>query len=361
MSQIKSADITFDEFLDSIQKAHAGMDITVCWPAHPGQIEAAVSDLTAMRAFVKYKTNRTRFLNGMNSVPVDSIRSYLYQAGLIGLKVARLLPDLGHTDVSVTESIEFVLDLISNIKERVFSDPLCRDGRNIIYTPEQIESWLSRGTVSNLTGADKLEIAGLNITAESLSWALFYDMYRSGGFRMSGPYITPIGTVLVRENIDLAPPFWPFTYKYKYLREILVYEDDIEVENDFANHFIYRKPIINKLKAYRIEVDNQMCSAIDDIRHLTEYLDRLRKNHVEYIDSLNPQEIIKSGAQIVSYLYKGLWDYYKEDWHPSKEVEDRINRDGLKYWHKYYPYQSRKDESADYYRRLYDLRNDFLG
>jgi len=150
---------------------------------------------------------------------------------------------LEHKDINIRETENFILDILGNIQERVFNDALCRDGRNLLYPLEKVENWLANGIVSNLSEEGKKAVAGLNIASESLSWSMFYDMYRSGGFVISGPYETSKGKVLIRENIDLTPPFWPFRCKYSWLREILVYDEKVEVTGDFANHFIYKRPI----------------------------------------------------------------------------------------------------------------------
>lgn len=99
--------IAFDDFLEAIVKAHSGMDVTTCWPAHPAQIEACMSDLIAMRVFNKYREDKTKFLDALSKVPIDCVRSYLYQAGLVGLKVARVLTYLGHK-ITVEESTSYI-------------------------------------------------------------------------------------------------------------------------------------------------------------------------------------------------------------------------------------------------------------
>jgi len=349
--------ITIENFLDALEKAHSGMDITTCWPVHPAQIEASFSDLVAMRVFNKWKENKEKFLEGISRVPVDSIRAYLCSAGLIGLKVARVLE---HKDINIRETENFILDILGNIQERVFNDALCRDGRNLLYPLEKVENWLANGIVSNLSEEGKKAVAGLNIASESLSWSMFYDMYRSGGFVISGPYETSKGKVLIRENIDLTPPFWPFRCKYSWLREILVYDENVEVTGDFANHFIYNRPIVLKLKGFKIETNREKLNTMESITELIDYFEELRRKHTEYVESLKPLDVIKNGAKIYSYLYKDLWQSYGENWIPDREVIKRIEKNGLKYWHEYGLAREQEEEEPVYYRKLYDPRNDFV-
>lgn len=116
-----------------------------------------------------------------------------------------------------------------------------------------------------------------------------------------------------------------------------------------------------KLRAFRIELDNKILNSIKDVVELSGYLDKLREKHTQYINSLKPMQIIGKGAEIVSYLYKGLWDYYGEDWRSEREMVERIDKDGFRYWNLYGSLKEKGEENVDYYRKLYDIRNDFVG
>ncbi len=349
-----------DAFLDAIVKAHSEMDITQCWPAHPAQIEASISDLIAMRLFHKYQQNKSKFFQALNHVRIDSVRTYLYQAGLVGLKVARVHPKLGHK-ITIKDTENYLLNALKALQKRIHSDVLCRDKKNLLSSAEQIRNLIQKQFVTKLSAVDQREIANLNVTAESLSWAMFYDMYRSGGFVIHGPYETSEGKLLVRENTDLNPPFWPFKSEYQNLKIFLLYDQDIEISCDFANHFTYRKPILYKLKAYRIENNGRVIDSLTRILELTHVLEKYRSQHVKHIESLSPSQIISKGAEISAYLFKNLWEYYDEDWHPSQETYHRIDTDGLKYWQEYQALKDQKERPPEYYRRLYDPRNDFIG
>jgi len=347
--------MTIDDFLDALGKGQAGMDVSTFWPAHSAQIEASFSDLIAMRVFSKYREDKGKFLEGLRRVSVDCIRCHLFSSGIIGLKVARIF---GHENISVEEMEEYILTILNHIQDRVFNDALCRDGKNLLFSEEEIEKWLAKGIIFTLTDEDKKVVSFLNVALESLSWAIFYDMYRYGGFAISGPYKTTRGTVLIRDGFDLAPPFWPFKSKYGCLREVLVYENGVQIEGDFMNHFVYKEPIVFKLKAFRIESNSGIFDSIGSLIKLTAYLERLRRKHTEYVNSLDPLQIITKGAEIYSYLWKGFWDYYGEEWKPDAEIQKRILKYGLKYWRRYGLSKEKKDPS--YYRNLYDPRSNFV-
>lgn len=345
-----------ERFLDAVEKGFWGMSGTIFWPANPPQIEVYFDDILAIDIFEKFRKDREAFKKALARVEPESLRALLYSGGgIIGLKVARKFEGY---NISPAELKDFVVYVLDSIAERRRENPFCLEGKNLAWSQEEIKELVGKTSWKKVKEPQiKKAIAGLNVAAESLTWALFYDLYRSAGMAIHGPYQASKGILLARDFFDLGSPIWDLENKYPQLKVYLIYKDDVEISIDFINHPTYRTPIIDKLKFYWIATDRPI-ETLREIEELDNYYSRLRTKQAERIKKLKPLEIVKKGAEIHYYLLRDFFAFYNEDWRPPKKVYKRIERLGLKYWNRY---RKPKTHGKSWARRTYDPRNEFIG
>lgn len=345
-----------EKFLEAIQTAHAGMDPNEFWPATPAQIEAYFDDILALNIFEKFKSNKDKFIKALDSVEPEVLKTFLYSGGsIVGLKVAKKFEGY---KLKKTDFIDFVVTILDSIIKRRRQDPFCLGGKNIVLGSKDVDKLLKNRTWVKAKDTElKKAVVGLNVTTESLVWSLFYDIYRSVGMLIHGPYPTSKGILLARDFFDLEPPIWKFSNAYPQLAVYLIYEDTVDIRIDFANHPVYASPIVDKLKFFWIKADRQL-KTVKEIEDIDEYYSALRKKQVAHVESLEPVEIIKKGAEIHYYMLKGFFDFYGEDWRPPQIVYDRIDRLGPKYWERYK--RPRNYGGGTWARKIYDPRSDFI-
>lgn len=351
-------DEKIEKFLQAIQAAFSGMGDTKYWPANPPQIEVYFDDILAISIFEKFKEDRGKFERALGRVEPEILKTILYSGGgITGLKVARRKYE-GYK-LSTEELKDFIVCILDSIAARRRGDEFCLEGKNLVWGPKEAEevvketSWESAKSLGL-----KRAIAGLNVTAESLTWALFFDIYRSAGMRIHGPYQIQEGILLCRDFCNLNPPVWNLQNRYPELKAYLIYERDVKINIDFVNHPIYKTPIADRLKSYSI-ISKSPLKTLKEIEELKEYYSQLRQRQAVHIEALNPLEIVRKGAEIHYFMLKDFFKFYGEDWRPPKEVYERIDRMGLKYW-KRYKYSKRpqhpQEEKGLWAKRTYDPR-----
>lgn len=331
-----------DKLLDAIIKAQSGMDERTFWPCHPAQAEAYFSDLIADALLEKFIWDNREFGRAIDKVPPDFIRFHLLDAGLIGLKV---LKKYGPTKVSDDLLFDFISALVGSIQRRVGSDPFCSDGKNLLVDASILKE-LDFLEVKNLS--EKQAISSLNITAESLSWAIYFDLYRDLGMIIHGPYAFDSGRVIVRD----------FSLNDIRLSTYVLYDKGFSLEIDFANHIIYHQPHMDFMKAAGV-IYNGNPVGLDNLEKMEEQFSKLRHKLVEKVEKMRPKEIIWECALKYWQLFEKFFDYYGESCLPPIEIKNRIKESSLKYWTQYQPTSQKHD--LNYFRRLYNPRNDFLG
>lgn len=347
-----------ERFLAAVAAAFSGMGEAELWPASPPQVEMYFSDILAVSLFEKFKKDKKRFGKALDCVEAEILRTLLYSAGIIGLKVVKMFEGY---KISVEEFEDFVVAILDSIARRRQGDEFTLEGTNPVFGREEVEELVRKERWEKVRDSTiKKVIARLNVAAESLTWTLFYDNYRSAGMRIHGPYLTLKGVLLCRDFFDLNPPMWNLQNKYPGLKALLIYKDDVKITVDFVNHLLYSSPIVDKLQFYAITAQKPLRS-LRGIEELEDYYLGLGKRQAASVESLPPLEVIKKGAEIHYYMLKDFFGFYGEDWRPPEEVYERINRLKLKYWQRYRkPSGHPHKESGSWARRAYDPRSNYI-
>lgn len=351
-------DEKIEKFLQAVQTAFSGMGEVALWPANAPQIEASFSSILAVSIFEKFKEDRKRFGKALDRVEAEILRALLHSGGgIIGLKVAKRHEGY---KISPEEFKDFIVCILNSIAKGRKEDPFCLEGKNLVLSTEEAES-LSKGPDWGEAKDPKLKraIAGLNVAAESLTWALFYNIYRNAGMLIHGPYQMPKGILLCREFPDLNPPIWNLQNRCPKFKVHLIYEKGVEIKIDFLNHQIYEVPVVDSLRFYSIATDKPL-KTLKEIGELGNYYSRLRQEQAERVEGLKLLEIIKKGAETHYYMLKDFFEFYGEGWWPPKEVYERIDRMGLKYWKRYRRPRHPHQEKGLWARKVFDPRNNFI-
>lgn len=348
-------DEKIERLLAAVETTHSGMDPNEFWPATSAQIEAYFDDILAVSIFKKFKKDKGKFKKALARVEPEILKTLLCSGGgIIGLKVARRFENY---PLSTEEFKDFVVCILDSIAERRKDDEFCLAGTNLALSQEEVGELARKTTWKKAEGSGiKKAIAGLNVTAESLTWAIFYDIYRNAGMLIHGPYETSKGILLCRDFFDLNPPIWKLKNKYPKLKIYLIYEDGVEISIDFVNHQTYKAPIVNRLKFYSVTADKTFAT-LREVEKLDDYYSGLRKKQVETVESLKPLDVVKKGTEIHYYMLKDFFTFYGEGWEPPRKVYERIEKFGLKYWKRY----GKPRVYGEFWaKKLYDPRNDFV-
>ena len=345
-----------EKFLQAVELAFSKMDTTSFWPASAAQIDASFCDLLAVAVFERFKKDRQVFTRALSQVEAELLRTFLICSGIIGLKVAKLYE--GYS-LSTAEFEDFVVAILDSIASRRKGDEFCLKGTNPALSPQEIQHLLKeKGWQQAKNSRIRRAIARLNVTLESFTWTLFYDIYRYAGMVIHGPYITSQGVLLCRNFFNLNPPLWQIDNQYPTIDVYLIYEKGTKITIDFANHQFYPTPIVDKLRFWRVSSPRQRFESLAAIEELESYFSQLREKQAKRVESLKPLEIIKKGAEINYFMLKEFFAFYGDDWRPPKKVYERIERFGMKYWKRFA--KMKMPHTGSWARKAFDPRTDFI-
>ncbi|MCK5412777.1 MAG: hypothetical protein KAI57_00185 [Candidatus Pacebacteria bacterium] len=347
-----------DKFVLAVRKAFSTMDNRTIWPANGPQLESYFADIIAMDIFEKFKKNPNKLRKSLNRINIFTLYSSLCNAEISGLKVEKEFDNF----LTTQDIIDFYLFLFDGLNKRTGEDIYCLNDRHRILSKRQIEKIkidLLQIDYDNLE--IKKEIAKLILTVESLVWTLYYDLFPCAGSERHGPYSVEKGNViLIRDYFNLNPnEIWTIKNKYSSVRIVLKYPNNANIKINFNNQIKSSKPLKEELISFSIYVDEKKITSLSEIRSLFQYFSNLVEKQAKVVNTLPPLEIIKKGAEIYYYRYKNLYKDYKEDWHPPKQVYNRIDGFRLRFWN-YYKDDKNKKRPASYYAKILDPRNDFI-
>ena len=353
---MKKQEENIQEFYIANQEVFSKLDDRTIWPLCAGQLEAYFTDIISLDLFNKYKENPQKLRKSLSALRPFTLYSSLSHAEIVGLKVKREYEDIP----TKQEIIDFYLFFYDILKEKTNKDIFCLNGNHRIIRKEDVEKIEQKlSLVKSKDFEIKKEISKLVLTLESLVWTLFYDLFPETGGERHGPY--PVGNkkvIMIRDYFNLdSREIWPINNKYSSIKICLKYPKDVGIKINYINQVESVKTLRDNLLSFSIFANGKRIKSIGEITELSKYLANLVEEQSQRVNSLSPMDILRKGSEIYYYRYKNLYKDYNEDWKPPKQVYDRINGLGLRYWH-YYKVDKDCKNSGDYYAKLLDPRDD---
>ena len=350
-----------NNFFDGTRLIFSDVDISrTAWPAGVLQIEPYFCDIISTTIFNKFKQDPEKCRQALKQLSAFTLYASLYHTEIIGLKVGKIFE---HYPKSQKDILDFVFFLFEIIEEKIQNKLFCLDKKHQILTENQIiEIEKNLKIIKPNNSKIRKEISLLIISLENLIWALYFDLFPHIGNEKHGPYhIADNNVILAREYFNLNPKeIWDIKNKYKSVKIYLKYPKNTNIQFTYANLIKTPKSLQNELISFAIFVDEKQINSISEIRFLSQYFFNLAEKQAGIINKLPPLEIIKKGAEIYYYRYKDFFDYYNEDWRPPQQVYDRINGLKLRWW-KYFEETRNEKKPVEYYIKLLNPRNDFIG
>lgn len=343
-----------DLFLDTIVKLHKDLDFSTFWPANPPQLQASYSDLLALKFYQRYTEDIKIFNNAVEQIKPNSLRSLLYQVGILGLKVANSRKSV---KIPQEKILGYTIFLLDKVASKTKNDEFCRDGFYRILDEGESETLTSSLRWNKIQNEEESrKIATFGVTLESLVWSLQFDTFRTAGTLIHGPYFTKRGTLIIKDFIKLQSLVWKNKMIADKISIYLLYKPGFVLKFNYANQQTsYSESPINSLLKYSIKFDDKDIVFNDEFESETE---KVREKQVKFVDSLSPLEIIEKGAEIYHFMYKEFFDYYQTSWEPTKDILERIKKNGLKYFR---IFKNEGKVRPEFYRKQFDPRNTFIG
>lgn len=223
-----------------------------------------------------------------------------------------------------------VLRLLSMVRAIKHGSEFNEDGRNIIYSPGEVES--VAGHLRTAPRCNRDESALVHRLC-GLLWAYTESIF----FRahditkeIHGPYplSTHGGNLVVKEYLSLKPTdIWPDLplLQHREIRVLLSYSVDMSIEIDALNHLYNRgkKSAVEQLAAFEVQLDHRSATT-EQIKEAINRLEGIIVGNTEFVDGLSWHQKVEKYAEIFWYRKAPLRKARGLDWKLPEQLRSRI-------------------------------------
>lgn len=328
------------------------------WPLNAAQLGAYFDVDLALGIYDRIKKLQKM---GLSKIEVGKLfqtptilRYFLRDNGLLGLKIANRLDFRKLGNKKITEYAVYLFDILASM---VKNDPFCLDYKNLKLNDGQLNELFKKHYLLKINENTK-SLAELNIDLFRLCWSLYYNPYAAAGFEIHGPYKLANGSkAIIRDYFDLNPrDIWKVNTGIKNVQIITMHED-IDFKLTYFNQPI-GEGFKTGLLQYGIIVDNHNLKSDSEIQNLNKKIDSIAKILTNFVNSLEPLDQVRKGVEIAFYMNRKIFEYFKEDWKPTKIVNETIKKFGKSPIKKGFDLDKRKKED---WIKIFDPRIDYLG
>ena len=327
-----------DLFLEALGRAFEATGEIAPWPVHVSIPSIYCSDHEALDLFsklerVSQEDQPVKVLSKLQVGP--SAAKALLMDLMIGLKVTK-------PPITVDERVWFVEYMFDAIEKLQYGDIFCRDGRNLILGPSEVQDLYEETPWIWLDSPESKQELGRSIykasaSAKSLIWSLYFYGWDDVGYEIHGPYDIEAEDgkeyqLIVTDYFDLKPTLlWPSMESFPYgsIKVMALYELDAELSVDIFIHFVNKGSLLDTTAGIYLEASHVPIRKQERANSLSEeILARVLGQH-EAIESMSKGDVITKYIESRYYAFRRWRWYFQEDWYPPKEVLQRIEKWGI--------------------------------
>lgn len=351
---------TIDSFLEAVSKQRS-RDFTISyWPLSPVQTnpyfeaEQALDIYNTISELKKTKTDKE--IGQFFGYPAV-LRNFMLNSGIVGLKTAC---KVGLASISTEERVSYVEHLIKILGTMVKNDPLCLDGKSLIYSDAQVKQVLEKDFIV-VNSQNRQKIIASYLAFWSWCWAIYYNAFCDLGFEIHGPYsLGEEKSLVVREFHHIKNlPFWEVSKKIPF-GKITFYQiyNSTDLTLSFNNILTTSHPygLGNLLEKVRVEADGKELNE-QEIIDLGEQVFSFVVEQNAYIKNLSPLVLLKKAAEFTAFSLRDLYEAVGREPTGEKYVEANLKRFGKRFLEQYSKIAHQDEE---YIKKIYDPRNDLL-
>ena len=248
-----------------------------------------------------------------------------------------LFPGVSFTDLSVDERIGLVDSLLDYIAYYRKGDIFCEDGKNVVWSNNEVEETLGKYELITLSEEDKnkyRESIG-KINGSLFNYCEFLHLAKHPfGHEFHGPYKLSGDEVLIaREYYDLKPTLvWAFTENLPFERVLtLEIYKGVDIYFDFFNHTGSSSSLPQHLQRFFIAIDDYRnpLTKHEELEELLANINKIFENASEFTSNYTDKDWIQKLFEMHYYYLKPFKDILGLDWKPPEKQYSFLETKGI--------------------------------
>lgn len=362
-SPIQSTGNDIDDLVNAIT---GGInEVSELWPLKPLQLLGYIDVDQCLDMYTKLKSLVNQGMSFQEIAKLfeypSKIRLFLINSGLTGLKAAQKL-DIGA--ISTADQIQFTEWMIQILKELTVEDPLCMQGKNILFNNNQVGEFVKSHHFESETDEMKEALSLLSTSLIALTWSFYWDYFPETGSETHGVYDVSkqfgnASSLLVKDYFNISPyEIWPYAKDIPVKSIVLsqIYCTN-EIYLNFGNRIVNNNNIGELATHYSLQFDGKNITSSEAIYQLIEVINSVAKKQTEIVNSLDDLEKVRFGTRLAYYARKEFYLHFNSDWYPEEMVEKTLQKLGRTFID---IYRNEPNRSLDFKKKLYDPRNTIL-
>ncbi len=238
-----------------------------------------------------------------------------------------LINGLRKNNIPLEIQQKYIFEHIEMIRALKYGDPFCKNGKNIIWSPQEVTKKTTKlsNTVDMTTSRLIHALSGILWSYAEAPYFVANDL----ALEIHGPYTLKNGKkLLVRDIFNMHPnDLWPSIKSflpYNNIQIMTVYNTFDAWLDVYNNLYLNQGMVLTKeLSGWKVLVNGK---SVDESRLQTLIAEASTtiKDISELVDSWSLKEIARQYINVFWYRKKVLRDALHKDWRPPKEILDRV-------------------------------------
>lgn len=322
-----------DEITDMVNAmCSSAIDARELWPVAPAALFAYIDFDHTYDMYLKLKS---LIDEGWSFKEIAKLFRYptvtkffMMNSAATGLKTG---VSLKLAPITMDDNVEMFKWFIEILKNLTQEDPFALEGKNIIWSKEEVGDFINQHEWIDLKDNSSLKSAVnlLSVNLFTLCWSFYSDYFGANGSERHGPYLLEnekFGTgakLLVRDFYDLNPEeIWPEAKDVPFKSIVLaqIY-NDTPIYLGWGNGLVNQKSLTEHNSFFTLLVDGKPITDEAEIQKLNATISKIAQKQAEYVNSLEIKDKVRKCAMLAYYGLKSFYLHFSDKWYPEEKIE----------------------------------------
>jgi phosphohistidine swiveling domain-containing protein len=347
-----------DDLLNSITGVF--VDVRDLWPMPPVNLFPYFDVDQALSTYQKLKQLVDSGMPIMDIAKLfgraEQVRYFLINTGQASLKTAH---NLKIADITTEDQIKLTEWCIQIIKELTQDDPLCLNGKNAYWRQSEVDDFVSKYSLQEVTDEYRETVDKLSINLYSMNWSFYWNYYGAAGYDIHGPYLPKdfeTSQLIIKDYFNPAPTeLWPLANDVPFKSAMLaqVYKGT-DIKISFGNRIVNQGDLAGNNSHFAFIVDGEQITDLKTMQDIAQKAADITKRQTDYVNSMEKMDVARMCAKLAFYIHKDFYLHFGKVWYPEDDIEATIKALGREFIDREPP---KEDRTPEFRRKMLDPRN----